>query len=175
MDATSMPPFSPDGNVYVYVEIPKGSHSKYEYDEDLGAIKLDRALYSAVHYPTEYGFVPSTRSQDGELLDAMVLIDDSTFPGCVIETRLIGVLTIRHGSGTPEYKLLSVPVHEPRFAEYYDIADIPEHVLKEIEHFFDVFKELEGKDLSVEGWEGAERARQALQEGIEAAKEHGRA
>ncbi|GAC1320299.1 MAG: inorganic diphosphatase [Chloroflexota bacterium] len=169
MDPKHLPACSQDGNIHVYVEIPKGSRSKYEYDEDLGVIKLDRSLYSAVHYPTDYGFVPSTRSQDDELLDAMVLIDESTFPGCVIETRLIGVLTIRHGSGTQEYKLLTVPVNEPRFDEYHDIADIPHHVLKEIEHFFDVFKELEGKDLTVDGWDGADRAREALQQAMDAA------
>jgi len=171
MEPQHLPSYSNDGNVHVYVEIPKGSRTKYEYDKELGVVKFDRALYSAVHYPTDYGFVPSTRSQDDELLDALVLIDESTFPGCVIETRLIGVLTIRHKGGTAEHKLLAVPVNEPRFAGYNDITDIPQHILKEIENFFDVFKELEGKDLTVDGWEGAEAARQALAHAVVAAGE----
>lgn len=173
MDPEHLPPRSKDGNVYVFVEIPKGSHNKYEYDKDLGLITLDRSLYTAVYYPTDYGFVAQTQSGDGELLDAMVMTEGPTFPGCVVEVRVIGVLTIEHGSGQPESKLLAVPVREPRFAEYRDIADVPGHLLKEMEHFFDVFKELEDKDVGVLGWQGAEEAERTLDEAIETARRHG--
>ena len=173
MDITRIPPRSSDGHVYVLVEIPTGSRNKYEYDKELGVIKLDRPLYSAVHYPTEYGFVPCTRGTDRELLDAMVMVDQTTFPGCLVEVRLIGVLTITHTSGMPEQKVLGVPVSEPRFEELQDVSNVPEHMLKEIEHFFDVFKQLQGSDLGVLGWEGADKAQEVLDEAIRQFEEQG--
>ena len=170
MDITHMPVRSAEGHVNVFVEIPRGSRNKYEYDKELGVIRLDRALYSAVHYPTDYGFVPGTRSADGELIDALLMVEESTFPGCLVQARLLGVLTITHGSGPPEQKLLCVPVREPRFAEYNDISDVPEHLLKEIEHFFDVFKDLEDKDVNTLGWDGAQQAHEVLDVAIHAAQ-----
>jgi inorganic pyrophosphatase len=157
---------SADGHVNVFVEIPKESQNKYEYDEELGMIVLDRALHSSVHYPTDYGFVPGTRGEDGEPLDAMVIVDKSTFPGCLVEVRLVGALTIRSTDGRPEQKLPAVPVREPRFAEYEDVSDVPGHLLREIEHFFEVFKDLEGSDIGVLGWEGAREAEGLLEEAI---------
>ena len=171
MDVNEIPTRSSDGNVNVFVEIPKDSQNKYEYDEDLGMIVLDRTLHSSVHYPTDYGFVPGTRGADGEPLDAMVMVDESTFPGCLVEARIIGVLTIESSSGPPEQKLLGVPVREPRFAEYDDVSDVPGHMLREIEHFFDVFKDLEGSNIEVLGWEGAQEVRELLEEAIRAAEE----
>jgi len=171
MDIARIPPRAGDGHVNVLVEIPCGSRNKYEYDEALGVVKLDRALYAAVHYPTDYGFIPGTRGADGERLDAMLLVEEGVFPGCLVEARLIGVLTIAHTDGTEERKLLGVPVREPRFAEYRDIGDAPEHVLKEIAHFFAVFKDLEGSDIRARGWEGERRAREILDEAIRAARE----
>lgn len=168
MDISRIPPWTDDGNVHVVVEIPRGSMNKYEYDKDLGIVKLDRVLYSAVHYPTEYGFVPRTRSGDGELQDAMILVEQPTFPGCLVETRLIGMLTIEHSGGMPERKLLGVPVMEPRSAEYRDIADVPEHLLKEVSNFFDVFKDLQESQVRAREWEGADAARRALDEAIAA-------
>jgi inorganic pyrophosphatase len=153
--------------VHVFVEIPLGSQNKYEFDKELGIIKLDRALYSAVYYPTDYGCVPRTKSEDGELLDAMILAERPSFPGCLVAVRLVGVLTIEHTSGLPERKLLSVPTGEPRLAGYRDIDDVPEHQLKEIEHFFDVFKDLEGSDVGTRGWAGAHEANSVLDAGIE--------
>src|SRR5437764_518279 len=99
MDISRIPPRDDDGNLHVLVEIPKGSRNKYEYDKKLGVIALDRTLYSAMYYPTDYGFIPCTRSEDGELLDALVLAEEPTFPGCLLKVRLIGVLTITHSSG----------------------------------------------------------------------------
>ena len=166
MGVNEIPAFSSDGHVNVFVEIPKDSQNKYEYDEELGMIVLDRILHSSVHYPTDYGFVPGTRGADGEPLDAMVIVDKSTFPGCLVETRLVGVLTIQSTDGRPEQKLLGVPVWEPRFAEYEDVSDVPEHQLREIEHFFEVFKDLEGSNIGVVGWEGAREAEGLLEEAI---------
>jgi inorganic pyrophosphatase len=166
LGVNEIPAISSDGHVNVFVEIPKDSHNKYEYDEDLGMIVLDRALYSSVHYPTDYGFVPGTRGADGEPLDAMVIVDKSTFPGCLLETRLVGVLTIRSTNGRPEQKLLGLPAREPRFAEYEDVSDVPRHLLREIEHFFEVFKDLEGSDIDVLGWEGTQEAEGLLEEAI---------
>ena len=166
MNVGAIPPRSPDGHVFVFVEIPKGGRNKYELDEGLGVIRLDRALHSAVYYPAEYGFVPGTRSEDGEKLDALVLIDEPTFPGCLIEARLVGATSVRGTTGRLEHKLLTVPVSEPRFAEYRDLADVPEHVLREIDHFFEVFKDLEGSDVESAGWVGRADAERVLDEAI---------
>ena len=169
MDINEIPTRSSDGNVNVFVEIPKDSQNKYEYDEDLGVIVLDRTLHSSVHYPTDYGFVPKTRGADGEPLDAMVMVDESTFPGCLVAARIIGMLTIQCSSGPPEQKWLGVPMREPRrFAEHEDISDVPGHLLREIEHFFEVFKDLEDSDIGVVGWEGAQEAQEVLEEAIQA-------
>lgn len=173
MDMTRAPALTADGHVNVFVEIPRGSRNKYEYDPALGVIALDRVLYAAVHYPTDYGFVPSTRGGDGELLDALLLIEEPTFPGCLVQARLLGALTIESSSGAPEHKLLGVPVREPRFAGYRDIPDVPEHLLREIEHFFAVFKQLEGSHIGVRGWGDAGRARAVLDEAIRTAEEAG--
>ena len=104
MKIDGVPPRSPDGGVFVFVEIPKGSHNKYEFDRKLGVFRLDRALYSAVYYPTEYGFVPGTMSEDDEALDALVLVDEPSFPACMIDARLIGVTTISTPSRRREHK-----------------------------------------------------------------------
>ena len=166
MNVGRIPPRSPDGNVFVLVEIPRGGHNKYELDEELGVLRLDRVLHSAVYYPAEYGFVPGTRSEDGERLDALVLVDEPTFPGCLIEARLIGATEITRTSGRPEHKLLAVPVGEPRFADYRDVEDVPEHVLREIDHFFEVFKELEGGEVTAGAWLGASAAELVLDAAI---------
>ncbi len=167
MKVDAIPPRSPDGGIFVFVEIPKGSHNKYEFDRKHGVFRLDRALYSAVYYPTEYGFVPGTLSEDDEALDALVLLDEPTFPGCLIEARVIGAMAIRSTSGQSEHKLLAVPVDDPRFADYGDVSEVPEHRLREIEHFFEVFKELEERDVSGEGWIGADEAERVLAQAIE--------
>ncbi len=165
MNLHRIPARNDDGTVNVLVEIPRGSRNKYEYDEELGVMTLDRALYSAVHYPTDYGFVPGTRASDGDPVDALVLVEEAAFPGCLVRVRLIGVLAIEHGE-EPEHKFLGVPVKEPRFAEWRDIADVPGHFLKEIEHFFEVFKDLEGSEIHSLGWEGADRAGAVLDDRI---------
>lgn len=161
MNLDQIPGRLPDGSVNVFVECPRGSRTKYEFDEDLGVMVLDRTLHAAVYFPAGYGFVPGTRSSDGERLDALVLGDEPAFPGCLARVRLLGVLAIATGHGS-EDKLLGAPVGEPRFAEYQDVVDLPSHLLKEIEHFFEVYRQLEGKDMASLGWDGAERARTVL-------------
>jgi inorganic pyrophosphatase len=163
----ALPPRSPDGGIFVFVEIPKGSHNKYEFDEELGVFRLDRALYSAVYYPTEYGFVPGTLGEDDEALDALVMVDEPSFPGCLVEARLIGAMVVESASGRREHKLLAVPVDDPRFAEYGDVSEVPEHRLHEIEHFFEVFKDLEERPVSGRGWIGAQHAERVLRHAIE--------
>ncbi|MCA1669342.1 MAG: inorganic diphosphatase [Thermomicrobia bacterium] len=162
MGVRELPPRAKDGAVNVVVEIPCGSRNKYEYDPALDVIALDRTLYSAVHFPTDYGFVPGTKASDGDPVDALVMVEEPTFPGCLVRVRLIGLLTIDDGKGAKEPKLLAVPVNEPRFAEYHDIADVPKHLLKEIENFFDIYKQLEGKTVKSRGWQGAKQAEMAL-------------
>ena len=170
MDVDRIPARDRDGAVHVFVEIPKGGHNKYELDESLGVIRFDRALHSALYYPTEYGFVPGTRAADGERLDALVLVEEPTFPGCLVTTRLLGAVTIEGSDGSREAKVLAAPVAEPRFSEYHDVTDVPEHVLREVEHFFDTFKELEGSRISSKGWVGAAEAAEIVDAAVERAR-----
>ncbi|MFO7916920.1 MAG: inorganic diphosphatase [Anaerolineae bacterium] len=148
--------------IEVIVEIPRGSRNKYEYDHQRHAIYLDRVLYSSVHYPTDYGFVPGTEAADGDPLDALIIVEQPSFPGCRMRIRPIGVLLMRDEAGIDE-KILGVPVADPRFEEMKGLDDIGVHWLREIENFFDTYKLLEDKESVVEGWRGAEEARAVLQ------------
>lgn len=143
--------------VSVMVEIPKGSRNKYEYDKETGHIKFDRMLYSSVHYPSDYGFIFDTLAEDGDALDALVLVWEQTFPGCVIEAKPIGLFKMWDEKG-PDAKILCVPVKDPFWNHIEKLSDAPPHLLKEIEHFFTIYKELEGKKTGVEGWEDREQA-----------------
>lgn len=153
--------------ISVVVEIPKGSRNKIEYDHTNDVFRLDRILYSPVHYPGDYGFVPGTLSDDGDPLDALVLVTDPTFTGCVISARPIGVLLMTDEKGQDE-KILAVPERDPRFEEMSDLSDLPRHLLKELEHFFGVYKDLEDKATAVLGWEPVPRARQIITTAISA-------
>ncbi len=148
-------------SIDVIVEIPSGSRNKYEINHQTGEIYLDRVLYSSVHYPTDYGYIPDTKSADGDPLDALVIVYEPTFPGCRIKTRPIGVLLMRDEKGVDE-KILGVPVADPRFDGIKDISDLQKHWLVEIENFFNIYKTLEKKEISVEGWHGADHARTIL-------------
>lgn len=143
------------------VEIPKGSSNKYEYNKKLHVFQLDRALYSPMHYPGDYGFVPQTLSLDGDPLDALVLIDRPTFTGCVMQVRPIGMLEMVDQGETDE-KLLTVPVDNPRYTGIRNYLEIHEHVLRELDHFFQIYKELEHKRVETYGWRDAATAKQAL-------------
>ncbi|MBI4993793.1 inorganic diphosphatase [Candidatus Wolfebacteria bacterium] len=150
--------------VNVIIEIPKDSQNKYEIDKESGAIILDRVLYSPMHYPADYGFIPQTHCDDGDPLDAIVLGNDPLFPGCLVEVRPIGLLKMIDG-GENDYKILAVQVKNPRFENIKDINDIKithEHSLKEIAHFFSAYKELEGKKVEILGWEGVEKAKEEI-------------
>jgi len=143
------------------VEIPKGSRNKYEFDAGTGAIRLDRVLYSSVHYPTDYGFVPGTKGADGDMVDILIVVEEPTFPGCRVKVRPIGILRMVDEKGTDE-KILGVPVADPRFDGIEDIADLQSHWLAEIENFFATYKMLEGKETTVKGWGGIKEARKVL-------------
>ena len=143
----------------VLVETPKGSRYKYEWDHERGAMRLDRRLYSATVFPADYGYVAETKSADGEALDALVLSEGGTFPGCWVLARPIGVCWITYpghrGQETREAKIVAVPDADPGWAEVGDVADLPRHVLEEISQFFDVYKELEpSRTTSSAGYEG---------------------
>lgn len=151
--------------VNVVVEIPKGTRNKIEYDPAAAVFRLDRVLYSPVHYPGDYGFIPGTLSNDGDALDALVLVTDPTFTGCVLQARPIGVLEMRDEMGYDE-KILTVPAHDPRFEEIGDISHLPDHLLTEVQYFFEVYKDLEGKETALLGWHpkkvAFERIRQSI-------------
>ena len=148
------------------VEIPSGSRNKYELDKESGLLRLDRVLFSAVHYPGDYGFIPRTLAEDHDPCDILVLVNEPTFPGCQIDARPIGVLMMTD-RGEPDDKILAVPINDPFFGEYFDIADIPQHYLKEVEHFFHIYKDLEGKRVQTVGWEKSDGAMRVIREGIE--------
>jgi inorganic pyrophosphatase len=153
------------GEVTAVIEIPAKSRNKYELDKDSGLLKLDRVLYSAVHYPGDYGFIPRTLHEDGDPLDILVRINEPTFPGCLIDARPIGVLRMLD-KGEPDDKVLAVPCHDPFHSDYTDISQIPQHYLKEVEHFFHIYKDLEGRRVQIIGWEPAASARTVIEESI---------
>ncbi len=133
------------------VEIPKGSRNKYEVDKTTGLMKLDRHLYSSSHYPGDYGFIPRTLAEDGDALDILIMVNDATFSGCLIQARVIGVFKmLDHGAN--DYKILAVPDSDPLFSEYRELEDAPSHFLREVEHFFATYKQLEGAEVISEGW-----------------------
>jgi inorganic pyrophosphatase len=154
-------------SVDVVIEIPQGSRNKYEVDHASGRIRLDRTLFTSTMYPADYGFVPDTLAEDGDPIDAMVLVSEPTFPGCLVSARPIGVFWMSDEHG-PDAKLLCVPDRDPRFAGMADIGDLDQFLLKEIWHFFDVYKTLEpGKSTNTRGWGGVIEARQALDEAFD--------
>ncbi|MGK7313304.1 MAG: inorganic diphosphatase [Candidatus Longimicrobiales bacterium M2_2A_002] len=144
---------NPPERLHAYIEIPRGGRNKYEVDKETGVLKFDRLLYSAVHYPGDYGFVPRTLAEDGDALDVLVLITESTVPGCLIEVRPLGMFLMKDEKGM-DHKILAVPVSDPFMDELNDLDDVPPHTLREIDHFFAVYKELEGKETVTGGWHG---------------------
>ena len=147
--------------VNAVVEIPKGSRNKYEVDKTTGFIRLDRYLYSSSHYPGDYGFIPRTHAEDGDALDILVMVNAPTFSGCLIETRVIGLFKMTDG-GDPDYKILGVPHTDPLFDEVQRLRDVPKHFLREVEHFFGTYKQLEGKQVETLGWSGRDEAIAAI-------------
>jgi inorganic pyrophosphatase len=145
-----------------YVEIPKGSRNKYEWDDELGGIKLDRLLFSSVVYPTDYGFIPKTLGQDGDHLDAMVTVSEPTFPGCLIQVKPIALFRMEDEEGVDD-KILCVPVEDPAWNGLEKLEDLSEQLRDEIEHFFSIYKDLEQKKVSVDGWYSREDAEKEIE------------
>jgi inorganic pyrophosphatase len=150
--------------VNAVIEIPKDSVNKYEYDKQLQVFRLDRTLFSPVHYPGDYGFIPCTLGQDDDPLDVLVLVEAPSFPGCLMEVRPIGVLQMVD-QGKKDEKILAVAESDPLYRQVNDASQVPPHTLREIEHFFSIYKYLEDKRTEMAGWGNADAARQIIVEG----------
>ncbi len=148
------------------IEIPKGARNKYEYDERLGGIKLDRFLFSSVVFPADYGFLPDTLGEDGDALDAMVLVGQPTFPGCVIEVRAIAVLRMTDDRGQDD-KIICVPFEDPHWSGLERLDDIAPQMRVEIEHFFSIYKQPEGIEVEVQGFEDCDAALELIEQARE--------
>ncbi len=169
MDLSRIPAQPEPGVLNVLIEIPGGSKNKYEFDKDMGAFILDRVLFSSVAYPYDYGFVPNTLADDGDPLDGMVIMDQPTFPGCVIAARPIGMLEMIDG-GDRDEKLLCVPTEDPRFKDVKSLDDIAQHRLDEIAEFFKTYKNLEKKVTEILGWKGVDAVQPLVEQCINAVK-----
>jgi inorganic pyrophosphatase len=157
--------------VEVIIEIPQGSRNKYEMDLATGRIRLDRMLFTSTRYPLDYGFIPDTLAEDSEPLDAMVILEEPAFPGCLVTVRPVGVfwMTDEHG---PDAKILTVPARDPRFAGIQDLDDVPAHMTAEIGHFFEIYKELEpGKSSDVRGWQARACALEVIEAAVQRARD----
>ncbi|HWF48070.1 MAG TPA: inorganic diphosphatase [Bryobacteraceae bacterium] len=152
--------------VRLVVEIPRDSSNKYEFDESLGLFRLARSLYSPIHYPGDYGFLPGTLAEDGEALDVLCLVNSPSFTGCVCDVRPVAVLDMLDGEQR-DHKVLAVQNRDPRFEEMQNIHNVNEHTIREIEHFFKSYKDLEGKTMIMGGWRDAESARLIVSEARE--------
>ncbi len=159
--------------VEVLIEIPKGQRNKYEMDHETGRIRLDRMLFTSTRYPSDYGFIENTLADDGDPLDALVLLDEPTFPGCLITCRVIGMFRMRDEMGLDD-KVLCVPARDPRMEHLHDIEDVPTFDRLEIQHFFEVYKDLEpGKSVQAEAWADRTAAEVQVEMCRERFKEHG--
>ena len=157
----------------VVIEIPKGSRNKYEVDHDSGRVKLDRYLYTAMGYPTDYGFIENTLGDDGDPLDALVLLPESVFPGCIVEARPVAMFKMTDEAGGDD-KVLCVPAGDGRWDHIKDIGDVPETELEAIKHFFVHYKDLEpGKYVKAADWAGIEEAEAEVNRSIERFKTQG--
>jgi inorganic pyrophosphatase len=156
---------APPDLINAIIEIPTNERNKYELDKEYGIYRLDRVLHSAVHYPGDYGFLPRTLGDDGDPLDILVITTIPVFVGCLVECRPIGLFHLID-RGKADEKVLAVPVNDPYSAEIHHLSDVPQHSLKEIEHFFQVYKDLEGVTTRTRGFEGATEARQAISDAM---------
>jgi inorganic pyrophosphatase len=169
VDLSRIPAQPEPGLINVLVEIPGGSKNKYEFDKALNAFTLDRVLFSSVQYPCDYGFVPNTLADDGDPLDGMVMMDQPTFPGCVIAARPIGMLEMIDG-GDRDEKILCVPAKDPRYAGVKSLDDVSPHRLDEIAEFFRSYKNLEKKVTEILGWQNVDKVAALVEECLAAAK-----
>lgn len=149
--------------VRMIVEIPKNSTNKYEYDGELGMFRLDRALYSPMHYPGDYGFIPGTLADDDDPLDVLCLVQEPSFTGCLVLVRPVGILMMKDEREGDE-KVLAVPTRNPRYDQIHTMDQIFPHVRRELEHFFEIYKELQGAVMQIDGWGGPREARKVISE-----------
>jgi len=157
--------------VNTIIEITKGRRNKFELDKRTGLIKLDRYLYSSSVYPGDYGFIPQSLADDGDALDVLVMVNEPTFAGCLIETRVLGVFRM-NDRGFNDYKVLGVPNTDPFFDEYRELDDVPKNFLREVEHFFSTYKQLEGAVVETQGWTAREAAWVEIRASIKRFFEH---
>ncbi len=169
MDLSKIPARPKMGLINVLIEIPGGSKNKYEFDKEMNALILDRVLFSSVKYPYDYGFVPNTLADDGDPLDGMVMMDEPTFPGCVIAARPIGMLEMIDG-GDRDEKILCVPAEDPRYEQVKSLKDIQPHRLEEIAEFFRSYKNLEKKETKILGWKDIDLVAPLVEECVKAFK-----
>ena len=149
--------------INVVVECLKGERNKYEYDKNIPGVMLDRVLHSNVHYPSDYGFIPQSYYDDGDPFDALVLVEDQTFPGCVIESRPVALMKM-DDDGEQDDKVIAVPTEDPRYDHIQDLEDIPTQLRDEIDEFFSTYKNLEaGKEVETLGWEDRQAAYDAIE------------
>jgi len=158
---------NPPEVINAVIEIPPHTSNKYEYDKDLNVFRLDRTLFSPVHYPGAYGFIPRTHADDGDPLDVLVLLEGHCFTGALIEVRPLGVLEMKDDMGL-DHKILAVPVSDPRKAEMHGLQNVPRHTLREIDYFFHIYKDLEGKLADTYGWHDRVDAYRIIEESIAA-------
>lgn len=149
--------------VRMIVEIPKNSSNKYEYDGNVGLFRLDRALYSPMHYPGDYGFIPGTLAEDNDPMDILALVQEPSFTGCMFAARPVGILMMEDNE-EGDQKVLAVPTRNPRYDQIHTMDQIFPHVRREIEHFFTIYKELEGRTTRIQGWGGPAEARRMIME-----------
>ncbi len=157
----------------VTIEIPQGSRNKYEVDHESGRIRLDRMLFTSTRYPADYGYIEETLGEDGDPLDALVLLDEPTWPGCLVSARPIGMFHMRDEAGGDD-KIICMPAGDPRKDKIVDLEDLGEHTVLEIQHFFEVYKALEpNKSVEASHWGGREDAEKCYLESVERAKREG--
>ena len=169
MDLSRIPAQPEPGLVNVLIEIPAGSKNKYEFDKEMGVFIVDRVLFSSVQYPYDYGFIPNTLADDGDPLDGLVMMDEPTFPGCVIACRPVGMLEMIDG-GDRDEKVLCVPVEDPRYAQVKSLDDIAPHRLDEIAEFFRTYKNLQKKVTEILGWQNVDKVMPLVEKFVNAAK-----
>jgi len=157
-----MPDADADEPLIAIVEIPKGSSNKYEWDEELGAIKLDRLLFASLGYPTDYGFFPETLAADGDPLDVMIVVSDPTFPGCRIEVKPVALFRMRD-ENSEDNKILCVPLTDPNWSHIETLDDLPVSLKDEISHFFAIYKTPDWKVVKVDGWYPKEEALESIE------------
>jgi inorganic pyrophosphatase len=163
---------SPPEEIYAVVECLKGQRNKYEYDKDIPGVMLDRVLHSNVHYPADYGFIPRSYYDDGDPFDVMVLVEDPTFPGCVIEARPVALMRM-DDDGEQDDKVIAVPSEDPRYDHIEGLDEIPTQLRDEIDEFFATYKNLEpDKEVQTLGWEDRSAALEAIEHAQDLYEEH---